>query len=180
MQKKDYMEELNAALCAKPKKLDNLEPPPFKVRCERCGRVIENSYGSTAMAINDIDAFFEYYGDVPVRTTALLCRSCNGYLESCTDSQSHKRAMLEAFCEFPKDVEKTVRGEFEEKDLLWIFERMQFVLRGHAKGEHLTHDNCVRDIFTDGGYKCPIGTDKANAASCNKCLLNWLREERHK
>lgn len=137
-------------------------------RCARCGRVISKDDRGWCKTILANPEKFELRHDlVPIRTSAYLCGKC--LYEVSEDPKTYLRAEKEIFAMPVPSYEKTIRSELEKKDILPVLERIQFNLMDRSSLF------CVRDMLTDGGFKCPYDPNKLSHSKCDGCLRNWLR-----
>lgn len=136
-------------------------------RCGRCGRVIsDDDRYSCKRSIVSPDLFAQKYGIRPKKSVAFVCGHCNYEIET---EGKISETEVELFTQFTPEFNTTVRKQLEDQDLLSLLSTIQQKIMG------VTNEFCVRDIFTTGGYACPIEVSKLTCKDCNNCLRKWLR-----
>ena len=136
-------------------------------RCGRCGRIIsDDDRYSCKRTVVSPDLFAQKYGIRPKKSVAFVCGRCNYEIET---EGKLSETEVELFTQFTPDFNTTVRKQLEDQDLLPLLSTIQQKIMG------VTNEFCVRDIFTTGGYACPIEASKLMYKDCKKCLRMWLR-----
>lgn len=150
---------------------DMTAEPPL-IYCDRCGRRLDPKKKPFKLIIEDTNAFYEHYGELPVRKVGRFCPKCESFYE-----RANADLMVEYMCNPTPEYEKTRRCEMENLDILTTLEEIQSYLRVKDKlGPEWKTINCVKKFFNKK-EKCNVPVGKRNDEACNVCLSKWLKEE---